>query len=149
MTTQPNTSPRRVRKDGDTGRCQHCQQQRPLFKHEGELHDWGFNPDNAAWLCARDHSARQLAIESGDDIRIEHDLIVWPENEPKVRYFPAGRCYDDASGIYRGEDFGPCLEPAGHDGPHVDTDDNRWMRAEEAAAVSSGSGGSRADGNAS
>ncbi|WP_405794067.1 hypothetical protein [Streptomyces sp. NBC_01506] len=66
----PTTQPRE-------GRCQHCQQTRPLFKHEGELQYWGYEGPTA-WLCARDYSAREVAVENGRDIRIERDLIVFP-----------------------------------------------------------------------
>jgi hypothetical protein len=47
-----------------TGRCQHCGQTRPLFHHEGELHYWGYNPDDAAWLCSPHWQARETAIDN-------------------------------------------------------------------------------------
>jgi hypothetical protein len=53
-----------------TGRCQHCLQIRPLFEHEGELQFWGYDPGDLAWLCARDHSAREIAIENDRAFRI-------------------------------------------------------------------------------
>lgn len=60
----PDTQPR-------TGRCQHCQQIRPLFEHDGPGHYWGYDPADAAWLCARDYSARELAIENDQPFHIE------------------------------------------------------------------------------
>lgn len=76
----PRTQPR-------TGRCQHCQQIRPLFEHDGPGHYWGYDPADAAWLCARDYSARELAIENDQPFHIEHGLIVFPEHENRTRAF--------------------------------------------------------------
>ena len=71
-----------------TGRCQHCQQVRPLFQHDGELQFWGYNPGDEAWLCARDYSARETAIENDRPFHIEHDLVVFPEDQPAaVRFY--------------------------------------------------------------
>lgn len=87
MTTTPARDA--IHQDGDTGRCQHCQQVRPVFHHEGELQFWGYNPDDGAWLCAPDWSARETAINNDQPFHIDRGLIVWPEDEPKARYFPA------------------------------------------------------------
>lgn len=69
------------------GRCQHCQQIRPVFHHEGELQFWGYDPADAAWLCAHDYSAREVAIENDRPFHIERGLIVFAEHEPRARFF--------------------------------------------------------------
>ncbi|MFD6691076.1 hypothetical protein ACFWEV_35060 [Streptomyces bacillaris] len=70
-----------------TGRCQHCQQIRPLWRHEGQLQFWGYDPGEAAWLCARDYSAREVAVERDEPFHIEHDLIAFPEDRPAQARF--------------------------------------------------------------
>lgn len=89
MTTQPDTSPRRVHQPGDTGRCQHCEQTRPLFPWSPAPLPWEELP--GGWLCARDYSAAKLADDNdrGKDFRLNHDIVVWPEDEPKVRVYLA------------------------------------------------------------
>jgi hypothetical protein len=63
------------------GRCQHCGQTRPLFKHEGELQYWGYDPTDTAWLCARDHSAREIAIENDRAFHINRAIKPFAETE--------------------------------------------------------------------
>lgn len=53
-----------------TGRCQHCEQTRPLYRHDGELQFWGYDPSEAAWLCARCWSDRETAIEADDPFHL-------------------------------------------------------------------------------
>lgn len=87
--------------DPKVGRCQHCQQIRPVFHLDarfdnGEpiweapypVEDW---PWPGAWLCVRDYSAAETARVNGLTFRIEHDLEVWfwREDQP-IRVFAAG-----------------------------------------------------------
>jgi hypothetical protein len=79
------------------GRCQHCQQIRPVFHHDRK-HDNGeplwdtpyppYWPTTGAWLCARDYSAAETARVNGLSFHVEHDLEVWfwRENNP-IRIF--------------------------------------------------------------
>lgn len=64
-----------------TGTCQHCGQTRPLFKHEGELQFWGYDPADAAWLCARDFSAREDAVENDKPFSINFSIPPFPPVE--------------------------------------------------------------------
>jgi hypothetical protein len=64
-----------------TGRCQHCQQIRPLFKHEGELQFWGYDPSETAWLCARDHGRREIAIENDRPFHVDYSIRPFAETE--------------------------------------------------------------------
>jgi hypothetical protein len=68
------------------GRCQHCQQVRPVFRWGDELQFPGGLP-TGAWLCARDYSAATLADENNQPFRIEYDLEVWPWKAAKTRIF--------------------------------------------------------------
>ncbi|RAJ70223.1 hypothetical protein K378_01388 [Streptomyces sp. Amel2xB2] len=55
------------------GRCQHCRQKRPLFLHD----NWAsFLADDTAWLCTRDYSAREEAIEN------EAHFDIWRDFDP-------------------------------------------------------------------
>lgn len=56
------------------GRCQHCAQFRPLFRHEGELEFWGYDPEDAAWICARDYNVREAAIENDRPFHINRHI---------------------------------------------------------------------------
>lgn len=82
---QPDTTAPPFHKDGDTGRCQHCQQTRPLFPWSPAPLPWEELP--GGWLCAPDYSRAKLADDNGrgKNFRLEHDLVVWPEQEPRVR----------------------------------------------------------------
>jgi hypothetical protein len=71
------------------GRCQHCQQIRPVFRWGDNLQFPGGQP-TGAWLCARDYSAATLADESSQPFHIEYDLEVWPWKAAKTRIFAAG-----------------------------------------------------------
>lgn len=62
-----------------TGRCQHCKQTRPLFKHEGELQYWGYDPTETAWLCAPDWQAREIAVENDRGFAIAHSIKPFDE----------------------------------------------------------------------
>ena len=68
------------------GRCQHCQQIRPVFRWGEELQFPGGLP-TGAWLCARDCSAATLANENNQHFRIEYDLEPWPWLAAKTRTF--------------------------------------------------------------
>ncbi|GAA0500706.1 hypothetical protein [Streptomyces olivaceiscleroticus] len=63
------------------GRCQHCQQLRPLFPHITTCSSDPYTPGTPAqyWLCARDWSAAEEADQNGQSFYIDHDLIVWPD----------------------------------------------------------------------
>lgn len=79
------------------GRCQHCQQIRPVF-HYNATYDNGepiwdtpyppYWPTTGAWLCARDWSAAETARVNGIPFHVEHDLEVWFwREETAVRIF--------------------------------------------------------------
>lgn len=87
--------------DPTVGRCQHCQQIRPVWyydnKHDnGEpiwdtpypAEDW---PTTGAWLCARDWSAAETARVNGLAFHVDHLLEVrfWKDNTA-VRIFASG-----------------------------------------------------------
>lgn len=68
------------------GRCQHCQQVRPVFHHDrtfdnGEpIWDTPYPPywaTTGAWLCVRDYSAAETARVTGRTFHVEHELEVW------------------------------------------------------------------------
>lgn len=72
--------------DPKIGRCQHCQQIRPVFHHDGkfdngdDLWDAPYPPywgTTGAWLCVRDYSAAELARENRATFHVEHELEVW------------------------------------------------------------------------
>ncbi|NUU23327.1 MAG: hypothetical protein HOV68_17720 [Streptomycetaceae bacterium] len=63
------------------GRCQHCKQLRPLFHHEGELHYWGYDPGDAAWLCAPDYSARETAIDNDQAFSVFHAVEPFADSD--------------------------------------------------------------------
>lgn len=80
----------------EIGRCQHCQQIRPIWRYN-RTHDngdpiwatpcpphWG---TPGAWLCARDWSAADTARVNGRSFHVEHDLEVWPWEAAKPRFF--------------------------------------------------------------
>ena len=78
------------------GRCQHCQQIRPVFHHDGKYDNgediWAtpypdYWPTRGAWLCARDYSAAETARVNGLTFHVEHDLEVWPWKAAKLRLF--------------------------------------------------------------
>lgn len=72
------------------GRCQHCQQIRPVFRWGDSLQFPGGRP-TGAWLCARDYSAATLADENNQPFHVEHGLEVWPWKAAKTRIFtPVG-----------------------------------------------------------
>jgi hypothetical protein len=68
------------------GRCQHCQQIRPIWHYDGKYDNgediWDtpypeYWPTTGAWLCARDWSAAETARVNGLPFHVEHDLEVW------------------------------------------------------------------------
>lgn len=82
------------------GRCQHCQQVRPVFHYDhkydnGEpiwaipypAEDW---PWPGAWLCARDWSDAETCRVNGLPFHVEHDLVVFDEDEPRTRTWAWG-----------------------------------------------------------
>ena len=78
------------------GRCQHCQQIRPVFHLDGKFDNgepvWStpyseYWPKTGAWLCARDYSAAETARVNGLTFHVEHDLEVWFWRENKIRTF--------------------------------------------------------------
>lgn len=46
------------------GNCNQCNADGILYLHEGELQFWGYDPAEAAWLCAGDWEAREAAVLS-------------------------------------------------------------------------------------
>lgn len=81
------------------GRCQHCQQVRPVF-HYDRTHDNGepiwdapyppYQSTTGAWLCVRDWDGAEAARVNGRSFRVAHDLEVWPWQEAKPRLFAGG-----------------------------------------------------------
>lgn len=81
------------------GRCQHCQQVRPVF-HYDRQHDNGddiwtqpyppYWPTTGAWLCAPDWSAAETCRVNGRSFHVEHDLEVWPWFASRPRLFMNG-----------------------------------------------------------
>lgn len=81
------------------GRCQHCQQIRPVFHLDAKFDNgepiWT-TPypkcwmTTGAWLCVRDYSAAETARVNGRTFHVEHDLEVWPWFAAKTRIFTAG-----------------------------------------------------------
>lgn len=80
----------------EVGRCQHCQQIRPVFHHDATFDNgepiWDTPyPEywiaTGAWLCARDYSAAETARVNGLTFHVEHDLEVWPWNAARTRIF--------------------------------------------------------------
>lgn len=78
------------------GRCQHCQQIRPVFHLDAKFDNgepiWDtpypeYWPTTGAWLCVRDYSAAETARVNGLTFHVEHDLEVWPWNAAKIRTF--------------------------------------------------------------
>ena len=68
------------------GRCQHCQQIRPVFHYDRKFDNgepiWAtpcpeFWIGQGAWLCARDWSAAETCRVNGLTFHVEHDLEVW------------------------------------------------------------------------
>jgi hypothetical protein len=82
------------------GRCQHCEQIRPVFHYDQRRdngdHIWDepyppYWSTTGAWLCARHWSAADTARTNGLSFHVNHELIVWPWNAPKVRTWAGGR----------------------------------------------------------
>ncbi|MER7788587.1 hypothetical protein [Streptomyces sp. NPDC097640] len=78
------------------GRCQHCQQIRPVFRYDAKFDNdepiWDtpcpeFWIAQGTWLCARDYSAAETARVNGLTFHVEHDLEVWPWKAAKPRLF--------------------------------------------------------------
>jgi hypothetical protein len=68
------------------GRCQHCQQIRPVFHYDAKFDNgepiWDtpcpeFWIGQGVWLCARDWSAAETCRVNGSTFHVEHDLEVW------------------------------------------------------------------------
>lgn len=89
---------------GDTpqrvGRCQHCQQIRPVFhydlRHDNGDHIWStpYPPYwqwTGAWLCAPDWSRAETCRVNGLPFWVEHELVVFAKDEPRVRTWAGGR----------------------------------------------------------
>jgi len=71
------------------GRCQHCQQIRPVWRWGDSLQAPGGLP-TGAWLCARDYSAATEADVHNRHFHIEYDLVVFAEQEPRIRTWANG-----------------------------------------------------------
>jgi hypothetical protein len=72
--------------DPAVGRCQHCQQIRPVFHLDAKFDNgepiWDTPypehwPTTGAWLCVRDYSAAETARVNGRTFPVEHELEVW------------------------------------------------------------------------
>lgn len=78
------------------GRCQHCQQVRPVFHYDAKFDNgepiWAtpcpeFWIAQGVWLCARDWSEAETCRANGLTFHVEHDLEVWPWNAARTRIF--------------------------------------------------------------
>lgn len=88
-------------KQQKVGRCQHCQQVRPVFHYNHTFDNgdpiWAIPyPDEnwpwpGAWLCARDWSDAETSRINGRTFHVEHDLVVFAEHEPRTRVWAYGR----------------------------------------------------------
>lgn len=82
------------------GRCQHCQQIRPVFHYDGTFDNgqpiWSTPcPEpwavHGVWLCARDWSDAETCRINGTTFHVEHGLVVFDEDEPRTRTWAWGR----------------------------------------------------------
>jgi hypothetical protein len=82
------------------GRCQHCQQIRPVFQYTATFDNgepiWTApcpEPWTAqrVWLCARDWSAAETCRVNGVTFHVEHGLVVFAADEPRTRIWAGGR----------------------------------------------------------
>ncbi|RSN50517.1 hypothetical protein DMH12_24865 [Streptomyces sp. WAC 04229] len=82
------------------GRCQHCQQTRPVFPYTATFDNgepiWStpcppYWADLTIWLCARDWSNAETARVNGRTFHIEHGLVVFAEDQPRTRIWAGGR----------------------------------------------------------
>src|SRR5438067_9810112 len=78
------------------GRCQHCQQVRPVFHYDATFDNgepiWStacpeFWSAQGVWLCARDWSEAETCRVNGRTFHVEHGLEVWPWKAAKTRIF--------------------------------------------------------------
>jgi hypothetical protein len=81
------------------GRCQHCQQIRPVFHYDHRFdngdHLWDtpypdYWPITGAWLCVRDYSAAETARVNGSSFHVDHEIDVWPWRSRGTRTWFAG-----------------------------------------------------------
>ena len=82
------------------GRCQHCQQIRPVFPYTATF-DTGepiwttpcpeYWAAHGVWLCARDWSQAETRRVNGRTFHVEHGLVVFAEQEPRTRIWASGR----------------------------------------------------------
>jgi hypothetical protein len=85
------------------GRCQHCQQVRPVFhydhRHDNGDHIWDqpyppYWPTTGAWLCARDWSTADTCRANGHSFHVDHEIEVedWRERRgwPGRIFTPGG-----------------------------------------------------------
>ncbi|KPC93997.1 hypothetical protein ADL27_16790 [Streptomyces sp. NRRL F-6602] len=82
------------------GRCQHCQQIRPVFPYNHTFDNgepiWttpcpDFWAAHGVWLCARDWSAAETCRVNGRPFHVEHGLVVFAEHAPRTRIWVGGR----------------------------------------------------------
>lgn len=82
------------------GRCQHCQQIRPVFHHPGKHdngdHIWStpyppYWSEAGAWLCARDYSDAETARVNGLSYYVDHEIDVWPWRSHGTRIWMDGQ----------------------------------------------------------
>jgi hypothetical protein len=76
------------------GRCQHCQQVRPVFPYDLRYDNgepiWAepcppYWATDGAWLCAPDWSRAETCRVHGRPFHVEHGLVVFDEHEPRTR----------------------------------------------------------------
>jgi hypothetical protein len=81
------------------GRCQHCEQIRPVFHYDlrhdngDEIWDQPYPPywnTTGAWLCARHWSQADTCRINGLSFHVDHELEVWPWNAAKIRTWANG-----------------------------------------------------------
>lgn len=82
------------------GRCQHCQQIRPVFPYTATFDNgepiWTtpcppYWAHHTVWLCARDWSHAETCRANGLTFHIEHGLVVFAEDQPRTRTWAGGR----------------------------------------------------------
>ena len=82
------------------GRCQHCQQVRPVFHYTATFDNgepiWTtpcpeFWIAHGVWLCVRDWSDAETCRATGRTFHVEHGLVVFAEHEPRTRTWAGGR----------------------------------------------------------
>ncbi|CQR59259.1 hypothetical protein [Streptomyces leeuwenhoekii] len=81
------------------GRCQHCQQIRPVFLYTATFDNgepiWTtpcpeYWTAHGVWLCTRDWSEAETCRVNGRTFHVEHGLVVFAENEPRTRIWAGG-----------------------------------------------------------